>query len=192
MVSAAATVLACAAFSKGGESDEMMVLSKAELLASLKNENRILLHLLGKVEPSHLDYRPTAKQRSTIELLRYLSMMGPALVKAGTTGEFDSAAWDVEEKAAAGRSLDEVRAAVEALPAVYEKLLEGVTEADLRAEADVFGMGFKTSRGYFLVNTALASCAAYRTQLFLYLKACGREELSTWNLWGGVDQPAEG
>ncbi len=27
--------------------------------------------------------------------------------------------------------------------------------------------------------------AAYRTQLFLYLKACGREELSTMNLWAG-------
>jgi hypothetical protein len=24
-------------------------------------------------------------------------------------------------------------------------------------------------------------------QLFLYLKACGREELSTMNLWAGVD-----
>jgi hypothetical protein len=36
----------------------------------------------------------------------------------------------------------------------------------------------------------LCSCAAYRTQLFLYLKACGREELNTWNLWVGIDQPA--
>jgi hypothetical protein len=27
-------------------------------------------------------------------------------------------------------------------------------------------------------------------QLFLYLKACGREELSTWNLRAGVDAPA--
>jgi hypothetical protein len=29
--------------------------------------------------------------------------------------------------------------------------------------------------------------AAYRTQLFCYLKACGREELNTMNLWAGVD-----
>ncbi|MCL4817940.1 MAG: hypothetical protein KJ067_02330 [Vicinamibacteria bacterium] len=170
----------------------MMVLSKDELLASLKNENRILLHLLGKVEPSHLDYRPTAKQRSTIELLRYLTMMGPALVKAGVNGAFDEAGWAEEEKAAADRGLAEIRSAIETHPAAYQKLLDGMPEADLRAQCDVFGMGFETSRGYFLVNQALASCAAYRTQLFLYLKACGREELNTWNLWGGVDQPAEG
>jgi hypothetical protein len=26
-------------------------------------------------------------------------------------------------------------------------------------------------------------------QLFLYLKACGRDELNTMNLWVGVDAP---
>jgi hypothetical protein len=36
----------------------------------------------------------------------------------------------------------------------------------------------------------LCSCAAYRTQLFMNLKACGREELSTMNLWAGMDAPA--
>ena len=41
-----------------------------------------------------------------------------------------------------------------------------------------------------LVHLALGGFAAYRTQLFLYLKACGREELGTVNLWGGVDAPA--
>ena len=30
--------------------------------------------------------------------------------------------------------------------------------------------------------------AAYRTQLFLYLKANGRDELNTFNLWGGIDR----
>jgi hypothetical protein len=40
------------------------------------------------------------------------------------------------------------------------------------------------------VNLVLGGCAAYRTQLFLYLKSCGREELSTMNLWQGVDAPA--
>ena len=37
------------------------------------------------------------------------------------------------------------------------------------------------------VNLVRCRCAAYRTQLFLYLKACGRDELGTLNLWAGVD-----
>jgi len=50
--------------------------------------------------------------------------------------------------------------------------------------------GHPSTRGAFLVNPVLCGCAAYRTQLFLYLKACGREELSTMNLWAGMDTPA--
>jgi hypothetical protein len=49
--------------------------------------------------------------------------------------------------------------------------------------------GRKMSRGAFFVNLVLNGHAAYRTQLFLYLKACGREDLGTTNLWGGVDAP---
>ena len=49
--------------------------------------------------------------------------------------------------------------------------------------------GSKTSKGAFIVNLVLCACAAYRTQLFMYLKACGREELTTMNLWGGSDPP---
>ena len=52
-----------------------MVLTKAELITALQNEVRILLHLAGKVDRTKLDYRPTPKQRSTIELLRYMAMM---------------------------------------------------------------------------------------------------------------------
>ena len=43
-----------------------MVLTKDELIASLRNEVRILLHLAGKVDRAKFDYRPTAKQHSTL------------------------------------------------------------------------------------------------------------------------------
>ena len=40
--------------------------------------------------------------------------------------------------------------------------------------------------------TVRCGYAAYRTQLFVYLKACGREELNTMNLWAGMDAPMPG
>ena len=165
-----------------------MVLTKSELIASLQNEVRILLHLAGKVDRAKLDYRPTPKQRSTIELLRYLTVMGPALVEAAKAGAFDAAAWTAAEKAAATRTFDQTLAALADQPDIYASTLAGVTDADLRAEVEVFGP--KCSRGAFIVNQILGACAAYRTQLFLYLKACGREELNTSNLWAGVDAAA--
>lgn len=167
-----------------------MVLTKAELIASLQNEVRILLHLAGKIEPSMRDYRPTPSQRSTTELLRYLTMMGPALVTAARTGAFDVDAWTKQEAAVATLDTDQTVAAVAALAETYAAMLDDMSEADLRAEVELFGM--KSSRGGFIVNNVLSGHAAYRTQLFLYLKACGRSELGTMNLWGGMDAPAKG
>ena len=165
-----------------------MVLTKSELIASLQNEVRILQHLASKVKPEMLDYRPTPKQRSTLELLRYLTIMGPALIQAAKAGKFDVAAWTAAEQAAATRDFDQTVAALARQNDDYAALLADVSDADLRTEVDLFGG--RATRGVFIVNQVLCGCAAYRTQLFLYLKACGREELSTMNLWAGMDAPA--
>jgi hypothetical protein len=166
-----------------------MVLTKSELIASLRQEVHILLHLASKVDRTKLDYRPTPKQRSTLELLRYLTIMGPSLIRAAKAGKFDPAAWTAAEQTANARDFDQTIAALAAQKETYPALLNELSEEELRAEVDIFGNN-KTSRGAFIVNLVLSGHAAYRTQLFLYLKACGREELSTMNLWAGVDAPA--
>jgi hypothetical protein len=165
-----------------------MVLTKPELIASLQNEVRILLHLAGKIEPAMLDYRPTPKQRSTLELLQYLTIMGPALVRAAQAGDFDTAAWTAAENAAKARNFDQTVAALAAQREEYAALLGAMSDADFRASITMFGQDM--SRGSFIVNMVLSGCAAYRTQLFIYLKACGRHELGTMNLWAGADAPA--
>ena len=165
-----------------------MVLTKAELLSTLENEVRILLHLADKVDPAKVDYRPTPKQRSTIELLQYLTMMGPSLATAVAAGAFDEPAWVAAEAAAKAMTLAQVKAAIAAQPASYAATLGRLSDADFRAEIALFGP--PASRGSWLINWLVAGSAAYRTQLFLYLKACGREDLGTMNLWSGMDAPA--
>lgn len=162
-----------------------MVMSKPELVGSLQHEVHILLHLAGKVDRSRLDYRPTAKQRSTLELLQYLTIMGPGLIEAAQAGKFDPAVWTAKEKGAKALDFDQTLAAIASQKDEYARLLGGMSDQDLRAEVNMFGQ--PTSRGAFIVNLVLCGCAAYRTQLFNYLKACGRDELSTANLWAGVD-----
>lgn len=166
-----------------------MVLTKPELIASLQHEVHILLHLSSKIEPRMIDYRPTPKQRSTIELLRYLSIMGPNLVKAAQAGAFDPDGWTAATQAADARNLEQTLAVIAGHAQEYAALLGGMSDADFRAPLEMFGRS--TTKGAFIVNLVLAGCAAYRTQLFLYLKACGREELGTMNLWGGMDAPAQ-
>jgi hypothetical protein len=63
-----------------------MVVTKNELVASLKNEVRILLHLAGKIDKAKLDYRPTPRQRSILELVQYLAIMAPAHIPQSRVG----------------------------------------------------------------------------------------------------------
>jgi|SRR6185295_5092063 len=165
-----------------------MVLNKEELAAALQTEVRILLHLAGKADRKWLDYRPTPKQRSMMELLQYLVVMGPMMVRAIKAGAFDGAAWGAAHAEASAMNFDQVLNAIQKQSSTYPELLATYSDADFREGIDLFGAG-KSSRGAVLVNLVLGGHAAYRTQLFLYLKANGRDELNTMNLWGGVDAP---
>src|SRR5262245_51996518 len=98
-----------------------MVLTTSEFISSLKNEVRILQHLITKIDPSMRDYRPTPKQRSTFELLQYLSIMGPNLIKAARAGAFDPAAWTAAEQEAKARTFEQTVATLAAQSDVYEK-----------------------------------------------------------------------
>jgi hypothetical protein len=164
-----------------------MVFTKDELIASLQNEVRILVHLAGKVDQSKLDYRPTATQRSTLELLQYMAIMGPRLVTIIKTGVFDPAVWGPAQAASKTLSFDQAVAAIQKQSDELARQLSSWTESDFRAEVNMFGR--QSSRGSILVNLVLSGYAAYRTQLFCYLKSCGRDELSTMNLWAGMDAP---
>ena len=166
-----------------------MVLTKPELIALLQKEVRLLLHLTTKIDPSMLDYRPTPKQRSTIELLRYLTNSGPALIQYAKGLPMDADAIAEATEKANRRDFDETVAALAALSDQYAALLADLSDDDLRGEI-MWVDGSQISKGQFLVNYVFGQAAQYRLQLFLYLKACGREELNTMNLWIGADVPA--
>lgn len=165
-----------------------MVLTKAELISSLQHEVQILVHLCGKVQPAMIDYRPTPKQRSTIELLRYLTALGRGLVPSIQTGVPQVEQWGILEKQAAAMDFDAVVKSLEALAPFYAEAVGAYSDEEFRGELALMGPDAgKMSRGRWLVDYVLCVHAAYRTQLFCYLKACGREELNTMNLWAGVD-----
>ncbi|MEO5763084.1 MAG: hypothetical protein ABIR28_12310 [Vicinamibacteria bacterium] len=165
-----------------------MILSKSELISSLQNEVRLVVHLLGKADRSQLDYRPSGRQRSTLELARYISMMGPEIIRYSLSETPGFEAWTKADEAAKALDFDQAVDAIKAQHDVYADLLGGLTDETLRAEVTDFD-GKKTSRGAFIVNLVLGGCAAYRMQLFLYLKASGCPTLDSANLWSGMDSP---
>jgi hypothetical protein len=168
-----------------------MVLTKQELIAHLQNEVRIFVHLAGKIDPSKLDYRPTPKQRSTMELLRYMVVMGPGLLRAIKAGTFDREAFGAAAAEANAMNFDQVLGALDKQRSAYAEILGSYSDEDFRGEIDLFGAG-KQTRAAVIAHLVMGGCAAYRTQLFLYLKSSGRDELNTMNLWQGVDAQMPG
>jgi hypothetical protein len=82
-------------------------------------------------------------------------------------------------------SLDQVKAAFAAQSLLFSQLLAPCSDDYLRGELEMFGK--RSSRGALAVSLVLCHYTAYRMQLFLYLKASGRTELNTLNLWIGRD-----
>jgi hypothetical protein len=166
-----------------------MVLTKEELIGRLQHEVRVLLHLISKVDPAWLDYRPTEKQRSLRELLQYFTMFVSIHLRTIHAGVWNldvwRDAWRNEERVAGKRSLAEIKEAIAKQPELFTQLVESLSEEDLRTKMEMFGRS--GSRGSWLVWMVLCHYVAYRMQLFVYLKACGREELGTLNLWAGID-----
>src|SRR5687767_6325071 len=84
--------------------------SKDQLLDAIVLELNVCRHLAARVLPGTLDWRPSPAQRSTIELLRYLSTAGIDLTRAMLSGVWDRAA--VTGKASTALRAEEFDAAM--------------------------------------------------------------------------------
>jgi hypothetical protein len=166
-----------------------MVFSKDELIGALAHEVGIVRHLITKITADTADFRATPKQRSNIELVRYLVVQGPVLTSAIKAGAFDGAAWGAAQGQADALDLAGLDALLATQSAWYAEHVGAMSDDDMRGTIQLFGGPM--SRGAHFVTMVLANYTAYRTQLFCSLKLCGHEELNTWNLWRGADAPAK-
>ena len=66
---------------------------------------------------------------------------------------------------------------------VIEKI-EALTDEELAVESEIFGQTQTLAMHLFGMSKW---AVAYKMQLFLYIKACGKHDINTSNLWRGVD-----
>jgi len=110
-----------------------------------------------------------------------MAISAPTQIVAIKGGDFSRptmmALWGPVESTSKAMNFEQVLVTIEQQSTRFDQIFSGRTEADLRSEVDMFGN--KSTRGELLVNQVLSGFAAYRMQLFCYLKSCGREELNT-------------
>lgn len=163
------------------------MLTKEEFIKSIRHETAICKHLYSKIPEGGLEYRPTEGQRSTLELLRYLTgtVISPARGLVNNDWSHLRADMDALEKLSA----EDFCAAMDRQADETEKLLEGVSDEDLLTQETTSPVGTPELLGSALVNLCLKFFAAYKMQLFLYLKSAGASDLSSFNCWMGMDRP---
>ncbi len=152
------------------------------------HEMRVIKHLAEKIPADTLGYKPTQAQRTTLELLQYLSF----IVAAGTEMIFKNDHTVFAAHAEAGKEVtgDNFAAAMDAQQTKFLELMEQFTDEELVKTMNMFMAGEKTKIAY-LVDGPGKWVTAYKMQLFLYIKASGNSSLSTSNLWGGFDMPVK-
>jgi hypothetical protein len=164
----------------------MEMISKEAFIESALKEVNILKHLFTKITPGSLDYRPTEKQRSTKELLQYLSH-GPALILKGIgRGKIDDIKTMAEETSKINP--DDFPQHMDTLAGLIRSTIGPMTEKDFAEEIDLFGRGMAQSKALWLMEVVLKNLVGYKMQLFLYIKASGNLTVVTSNLWHGRDE----
>ncbi len=164
-------------------------MNKDQLLKSMLHEINVAKHLFVKLPVGSYDFRPTPGQRSTTELLRYLTYCGIGIAKAAYTGSFEAV--KPYSAAAAQISPAEFPAAMDRQAAALKEFLTGIPDAEFENRDVSLPPIMVGKLGEALVNASLKFLAAYRMQLFLYAKMAGAKDLDTWDCWRGMENPGK-
>ncbi len=163
------------------------MLTKDDLLAAMLRECDICVHLHGKLPADGLAFRFTPPQRSTLELLRYLSIVGLGATRGLVEGSWD--AYHALEQEAEGLASSDFPAAMERQKAGLTEYFGGLTDDDLASRTADLPWQPGTKLGSALLLLPYGSLVAYRMQLFLHAKAAGNADIDTANCWAGIDMP---
>jgi hypothetical protein len=156
------------------------MLSVDAFISEWRKESRICINLAGKIPPGGLDYRPSPAQRSTLELMRYLSFGPYNAVHRILLGDWNVGRPTAEVVAGMPPSDFAPRMAWQA--DAVEREVRAAAPGDLRDKEMTFPWGETLKRGQALM-TPYRWLVGYKMQLFLYLKASGNYQLGTADVW---------
>jgi hypothetical protein len=159
--------------------------TREQFWKSVVNEIRIIKHLATKIPVGKEDYRPSESQRSTLELLQYLSAVGSIGVK--TMLSENTKTFEEYAPFRAEVTVSNFASKMDEQEKDMKHMFEQISDEDMKKEFDYYGVRTKSEH---LIEGVLKTFAAYRMQLFLYVKACGAH-VTTYDVWMGIDTPVK-
>lgn len=161
----------------------MNMFSKEEFIAIIVRDLEILKHIHSKILPGTENYRPTEKQRSILELVQYLGYS----YKAGfdTLMKADGKVFETYREEGNTITIENFPEKINEQIEILKSGIGNMTEEELNASISLFGAP-AMPRKFWMMELFLKSIIAYRTQLFLYIKATGNDKIGTSDLWMGM------
>ena len=163
------------------------MIPRETIIHAITHETHVLKHLHSKLAdmPEAFDYRPSDKQRTTLELMRYLGTCASAPMISLLKGDWSE--YSNRDKAIAEMTPEEFPEVLDQQLAEFREVLESLDEETLQTQiVNAPGAG-EMPLDQAIMRTSYAWTVAYRHEFFLRIKAAGRADINTANNWGGID-----
>ena len=159
---------------------------KQHLLNSIEKEIHICRRLYTKIPADQMNFRPGQGVRSTLELLQYLSIAG-TLMPTYWLKESDTdftAFYVANTTASKSMPAEQFLTVMDEQLVKLKDLFNQITEEDLiQKEITYRWSGAKAALGEGIIATSIKWLAAYKLQLFLFIKLSGDQSLATADAW---------
>jgi hypothetical protein len=158
---------------------------KQHLLNNIQKEINICQRLYKKIPAGQMDFRPKEGLRSILELLRYLSIVGSAMLiywlKENDTEFYTFFA--TIDKASSTMPHERFLTAMDEQMATIRELFNEIREDDLMNKELIYPSGGKAPMGEAIMATSVKFLTGYKLQLFLFIKLCDDQKLTTDDAW---------
>lgn len=158
---------------------------KQQLLSNIEKEIKICRRLYTKIQPDQLDYRPKEGVRSILELLQYLSIIGSTMLSYWLKNDDTDFNTFFSTKVTVSKAMqpEQFLTVMDEQMAVIKNLFDQISEEDLLNREATYPWGGKESLGQAIIATSIKWLAAYKLQLFLFIKLSSNEKLATADAW---------
>ena len=158
---------------------------KQQLLNNIEKEINICRRLYTKIQPAQINFRPKEGVRSTLELLQYLCVIVDAMPVYWLKEDGTDFNTFYTSRINAGKEIpyEGFLTMMEKQLTATKDLFEEITEEDLLQKEIAYPWGGTAPLGEAIIATSIKWAAAYKLQLFLFIKLSQDTDMGTADAW---------
>lgn len=159
---------------------------KQHLLNNIEKEINICRRLYTRISPDQISFRPKEGIRSTLELLQYLGCIGSMMLSYWLKKDDTDFNTFYGSKISLSKAMpyEQFLIVMDEQVATIRDLFNQISEEDLFQKEIIYPWNdVKAPLGEAIISTSIKWLAAYKLQLFLFIKLSGDEQLTTVDAW---------